>query len=831
MSLPCCAVFPSHPRLPLGLVVLLLALLSSCGVNKYLDDGQYLVRKNRIDLEKKVNVPNWRTYVLELYPRLEPQPNGRFFFAFRREGFYLRQQARRDSSRYQGFVREIIAEEPAYLDTAAVEQSRLRVRAYMLNRGYFEAEVTSVIDTVGKHAVQVTYEVFPGPMYRYDSVRYEVDNPQIVALLDSTRGQRLVNAGVRVDARDYDAEVVRLVTLMRNSGFADFYANSISPLDADSSGTNVNATLRILPPVEGGRHRVYTVGDVTVFPDVDPLATSTTVSIDTTYDGLRIIYEGAEMQLLPATLAENIFFRSGERYDQSEVSKTNLLLNQLGVFRLVNIQQVPSTDTEGAIDFLIQLTPAARRAFDGDPNVSFTDRQAVSGGQLSLIGLQAAGSFSDNNVAGGAEKLTISGDVGVEFNFGRLNQDSIQRLNTFETGITAALELPRFVDYLGVYRRLHGFNTSVNEGAKPVRFISDEFYGALRDRGITNVSLSARYVRLLNFYETNTLSGTFGYTLVKGRERYTINHLGLEYFRVEAAPEFQTILDLTPFLQRSFGDQVFTAFLLRNVSYARRDPTGLWPGNWTYLIDFEQSGAELLAINALTNSLFGAEGAYALGPGLDYARYGRLAVSVSQDLPIDRKNSFAWRLASGAARTYGFDQASRDVPYVRQFFGGGANSLRGWAARAIGPGAYRDTTQFNTQGGIPFQQADFRLEANLELRGPLSRVAATQINYALFLDAGNIWTLRQDPSRPLSQLSVRERRDENGRALTEPFWRQLAVNTGVGIRWDIQFVLIRFDVGLKLRNPYEIDGTHWPSDFSNDYDSRFNIGIGLNYPF
>ncbi len=804
---------------------------SNCGVNKYLTDDQYLVRKNKVELAKGETVPNWRTYALELYPRLEPQPNGRFFFAFRREGFYLRQAARRDSSRFQRFVSEIIAEEPAFLDTAAVEQSRVRVRAYMLNRGYFDARVTSDIDTTGEHAAKVTYTVFPGRTYRYDTVRYEVDNPAIEALVDSARNLRLVKPGVRVDARDYDAEVLRLVSLMRNNGFADFYANSIAPLDADSAGAAVNATLRILPPVEGGRHRTYTVGDITVFPDVDPLATATTVSIDTTYDGVRIIYEADEMRVLPATLAENIFFRPGELYDQSEIAKSNLLLNQLGVFRLVNIQQVPSADDEHAIDFLVQLTPAARRAFDADPNVSFTDRQAVSGGNLSLIGLQAAGSFSDNNLAGGAEKLTISGDIGVEFNFARLGQANTQRLNTFETGLTAAVELPRFVDYLYAYRGLNKFNTSADPAGKPVRFISDEFYAALHDRAITRVSLAARYVSLLNFFTTNTLSGTFGYTLVNERERYTINHLGLEYFRVVAEPDFQRILELTPFLQRSFGDQVFTAFLFRNVSYSRVDPTGLWRGSWTYLVDFEQSGAELMAVNALTNTLSNAEGAYALGPGLDYARYGRLAISVSQDVPIDLKNSVAWRLASGAARTYGFDQDERDVPYVRQFFGGGANSLRGWPARGVGPGGYRDTTLINTQGGIPFQQADFRLEANLELRGPLTRVASTLINYALFVDAGNIWTLRQDPTRPLSQLSVRERRDESGALLTSPFWRQLAVNAGVGLRWDIQFVLLRFDVGIKLRNPYEIDGTHWPGSFVPDYDNRFNIGIGLNYPF
>lgn len=811
---------------------LLLATSVGCGGGRLLSEGEYLVRKNSLELAKGSKVDNWRTYSLELYPRLEPQKNGRFLFLFRRERFYLRQAARPDSSRFQRFVREIIAEEPAFLDSAAVEQSRLRVRAYMLNRGFFDATVAARIDTTGPHAAKVTYVVAPGRAYRYDSIQYVVQNAAIDSLLAGRVEERVLRPGGRVDARDYDQEVVRLVNLMRNNGFADFYANSIAPLEADSADHVVDATLRILPPEEGGRHRVYRVGQVTVFPDVDPLATATTVSIDTVYDRVRIIYESQTMRVLPATLADNLFFRPGEVYDQSEIAKSNLLLNQLGVFRLVNIQQVPSADDDDVIDFLVQLTPSPRRAFDADPNVSFTDRQAVSGGQLSLIGLQAAASLSNNNVAGGAERLSISGDVGVEFNFGRLGQDSIQRLNTFETGVTAALDLPRFVDYLGAYRALHGFQTDTTADGQPVRMISDEFYTALRDRGLTQVSLSARYVSLLNFYRTSTLSGTFGYTLTKGNERYGINHVGLEYFRVDAEPAFQTLLDATPFLQRSFGNQVFSAFLLRNVSYARVDQSGLWSGQWTYLVDFEQSGAEVLAVNALTNALSGAEGPYTLGAGLDYARYGRLALSVSQTVPLGLRNTLAWRVATGAALTYGFDSAERDVPYVRQFFGGGANSLRGWAARAVGPGGYEDTTLVNnTQGGIPFQQADYRMEANVELRGPLSKISTTQVNYALFLDVGNVWTLGDDPSRPLSKLSVRTRLDENNEPLTEPFWQQVAINTGLGIRWDIQFVLLRFDVGVKLRNPYPIDGTHWPRDFSNNYNSRFNIGIALNYPF
>ena len=811
---------------------LALLFLGSCGGGRLLGEDTYLVRKNRLRLVDGAEVDNWRAYSTELAAQLTPRPNGRFLFLFRRERFYLRQERRGDTSRFGGFVREVLAEEPAYLDTAEVAASAARVRTFLLNRGYFETSVRAEVDTVGPHGARVTYAIDPGPAYRYGAVDYEVPDTAIGAVIAAAPGARALRAGERVDARDYDREVSRLVTLLRNRGYADFYANSIAPLEADSAGTRVRATLRILPPAERPRHRTYTVGAVTVFPDVDPLATATTVTVDTTYDGLRVIYEEEDPRVGPGTIAENVFFRTGDTYDQSAIAKTNLLLNQLGVFRLVNIQQVPAADSSPVIDFLIQLTPAPRRAFNADPSLSFTDRQSVTGGQLSLIGLQAAASLADNNVAGGAERLTVTGDVGVEFNFARLGSEEIQRFNTFETGLTAALELPRFVDYFGAYRRLADRRPPRDTAAAPSPARASTFYGALRDRGTTQVSLSARYVDLLNFYRTSTLSGTFGYRLTRGRDRYSINHLGLEYFRLEPREQFAPILERSPFLQRSFGDQVFTALLLRNVSFARTAAPGPWAGQWTYLIDFEQAGAELLGVNALTNAVSGRAGAYVLGEGIQYARYGRLAVSVSQALPLGLRSAVAWRLASGAAVPFGYDRATTDVPYVRQFFGGGANSLRGWAPRAVGPGAYDDpAVGDDPEIDIPFQQADFHLETNLEFRSRLTRVAATQLDYAVFVDVGNIWTLRRDPSRPLSQLSVRERRTDAGELVTEPFWRQLAANTGFGFRWDLQFVLFRFDVGVKLRNPYPIDGTHWPRSFDEAYGSRFNIGIGLNYPF
>ena len=814
----------------LWLISGLVLLGTSCRGGRLLDDDQYLVRRNRVELVKGAHVEEWSSYASELYNLIEPQKNGRLFFLFRRERIYLRSIAK-DSTRYRGFVRRIIAERPAFLDTQLVETSARRIKTYMLNRGYFDAEVDFSIDTMNRQAVRVEYLVAPGKAYRFDTVKYQTANAGIAALVDKNREARMLRAGVRVDSRFYDQEVLRLVSLMRNNGYADFYANSISQIEADSTGGSINAALRILPPAEGQMHRVYRVGQVTVFPDTDPLTLSQTVGYDTLYDGLRFIYESDDLKVLPPVLADNIFIRPGQQFDQSSITQTNLQLNLLGVFRLVNVQQVPSADAEDEIDFLIECTPAKRRGVFGEPNINFTDRQ-FGGSNLALIGLQLSGGLTDNNVFRGAEKLTVGLDAGVEFNVGRIQNPSLQRLNTLELGLQAGLELPRFFDYFGIYRSLHRFRSGTDDDGEPIHFISDDFYQALRESALTRIQLGARYTSQLILFDQTSLSGTFGYTLNKAAESWTINHLGLEYFEVSARPAFQVILDQSPFLQRSFGDQVFSAFLLRSISYARyktREPSQV---RHTWLVDFEQSGAEVLSVNAITNSLTKADGPYSLGPGLDYARYGRLQVSHSQSRPIDFKQDLAWRLLSGAALTFGYDRSQRDVPYLRQFFVGGSNSMRGWVSRDLGPGGYFDSTRTgNLLLTIPYQQADFRLEANVELRGPLGSVSSTRVSYAVFVDAGNIWTLRRDPSRPLSQFAFTEKFGEDGQLVAEPFYRQVAINTGLGIRWDVQYFLIRFDVGVKLRSPYAIDGTHWPSRFDTFLNGRFGYGLGLSLPF
>jgi len=830
-------IFSVHIRYFL-LCLLAVVVLGACNTTKYLEKDEYLVNRDKIKLSSEANIEDWNALHIELLGQLTPTKNGQIFFLWPREWFYLKGETRKDTTRFSRFVRKAIAEKPAYQNEETIQKNSNRIQSFMRNRGFFDAVVSAEVDTLRKKRVNVTYYVKPYKPYMLDSLRYQTDNSVVQKLLNKTQNEQQLNAGDRADSRAYDSETARIVSLMRNNGFANFYANSISPLEADSTGNRLNAKLKILPPEENKKHQTFRVGRITVFPDSDPLATSQSVSIDTTYDGLRFIYELDKMTMKPATLAENIFFRSGELFDQSAVSKSNLQLNNLGVFRLVSIRQSPSEDDDNEIDFFISLSLNPQWSIGSDAELSFTDRPARSGAQLSLIGGQLVGSLGNRNIAGGAEKLSFSADGGLEFNFADIGNSNIQRLNTIEFGTQLGLELPRFTDFLGAYKFLNQTKSSVDENGDPIMLLPNSFYNAMKERGKTNLKLEARYISLLEFYQTTTLSALYGFDVFsKPTDRYSINHVGIEYLLFTPDPGFDTILSRTPFLSRSLGDQLFTGFLLRNISYSHISKSSLQNGSWTVLFDVEQSGLEVFGINQVRNLVSGSESVFTLGNNIDYARYGRVAMSISYRKQIARKQEFAARFNTGTALTYGFLRRERDVPYVRQFFGGGNASLRGWQARAVGPGSYIQPASNNENGFINFQQSNFKLEANAEFRSFLTNIWTTRLDGAVFLDAGNIWTWKFDEDRLGSQFRFNEL-VRDGEVINEPFYRQIAINTGVGLRWDIGYVLIRVDMGIKLRNPYKIDktdglgSTYWPQNWKLAGLNRIdNVALGLNYPF
>ncbi|MEL7222486.1 MAG: BamA/TamA family outer membrane protein, partial [Bacteroidota bacterium] len=228
-------------------------------------------------------------------------------------------------------------------------------------------------------------------------------------------------------------------------------------------------------------------------------------------------------------------------------------------------------------------------------------------------------------------------------------------------------------------------------------------------------------------------------------------------------------------------------------------------------------------------SIANEQAVFKLSDSIEISQYVRTEVELRFNKQINAEQSFVGRFNVAAARPFGF---TTDVPYVKQFFVGGANSMRGWAQRGLGPGGYLDPLSLNPDNNFRlFQTGDFKMEMNLEYRFPI----ALWFKGAIFMDVGNVWTFEKDDDRPGSQFLL-----SSGEDLAEfPFYKQFAVAAGLGLRVDVSYFIFRFDVGSKLRNSfpsYLIDDksqpeSAWWNDFQDVDASDFGFNVGLGMPF
>jgi hypothetical protein len=295
--------------------------------------------------------------------------------------------------------------------------------------------------------------------------------------------------------------------------------------------------------------------------------------------------------------------------------------------------------------------------------------------------------------------------------------------------------------------------------------------------------------------------------------QYNWDHIGLD---VLLRPRFDSLLISGEFLQRSFGNQLFTGFILRNFNYTYANRANRFGERWNYRFNTELSGLEVLAANRAWPLLSGKkEPVWRIGV-LDFAQFLRIDQEAVYTRNFDRSVVGAVRIGAGVAVPFG---DSRAVPFVKQFFVGGPSSLRAWRIRELGPGGFvklnSDSLPDETQPF--FQAADFRFEFGGELRFPLF----LWLKGAVFVDGGNIWTLRKDPDRLKSEL----RWDS---------YKNIAIGAGLGLRMDLDYFVLRMDFGLPIRRPYLYPGTtsYWVKNlFSKMQPKDFNPNLAVGYPF
>jgi outer membrane protein insertion porin family len=762
-------------------------MLSSCNVTKHLDTdkGQRLLTKNSLEFKstQRLSLSERTSLTYQMAGLYKQKPNrGLPGFKMRLAAHYKYQNR---TSKFATWVKTKYAEKPTLYDDDLAHRTATNFENFMRQRGYSKATCTYETQFPNEKTAKTHYILTLGPLYTIRNVVVTSRDTAVLRLVQADRSASLVTPGGALNSQSFDGEKVRITAMLRNNGYARFIPNFIE-FWGDSTGTQTDVTIEILPQNDTTMHQKFWVDEVSVFSSLEPNLVA--MKNEMTIDSIKFYSSEPYFFVKPKHLNRLIVARPGNLYRQEEFERTNRNLSSMGAFRFVKVRPNTSpTDSVGLIDSEISFAPDKRFSYGNDLNFNYSDG-GVTGG---LIGGSAFLFFRHKNLFHGAEQLQNNLQYNVEFDIER-SSGSLIFSQEFKFGND--LTLPRFVDYFGLWRGLHRLRI----GGKPL--ISNDFYNRLRFDTKTRISATFDYLRLVNFYEYNLLNLAFGYQLAPSRQQtWQIGHMGIDMLRAQLSDERCAE---NPLICRQFDDQLFTGFLLRNLTFGFNTPTNPAGERWRYRFSYEASGLELLLLSPNRKLSIN---------DLDFAQYIRLETGGEYTRNFTKELAFAGRISSGVVVPLGFTSTT---PYVKQFFIGGPSSLRAWRIRELGPGSYVLPVALSEPPF--FQAADFRFEFNAELRFPIF----WWFKGAVFLDGGNIWSIDPSDERAGSRLGWQS-------------YQNTALGTGAGLRFDFGYSIIRLDLGLKVRQPfrsYEAPN-HWVYWSRMSWRDLSNWNLAVGYPF
>ena len=423
-----------------------------------------------------------------------------------------------------------------------------------------------------------------------------------------------------------------------------------------------------------------------------------------------------------------------------------------------------------------------------------------------MNGIETSLSYQEINAFGGSELFNANLRFGLQVG----SNTAGSFIDNYDISPQFDLSIPKFRDLFGFVRLMN------NIGA-----FRDKFYNSLLENANTKLTLGLNWTQRRDFWQYFSADISLGYEIQNNpNRRYFIKQFGINIFQptIEPGSSGAEAFEDNPFLERTFNqDQLFTGLLFREFGFSFAGRNTRKSSNWRLFLNSEVSGLEALATNAIANQ-FRTENrdTFSLA-GLAFAQFGSLDIDAQYFKFLRPTRSFAFRLNGGIAFPFG---TSEDIPYVKQFFAGGPNSIRAWRIRELGPGSYRDPSTFPAyqENATPFYQTgDVKLIFSAEYRFLLFQSSSFDFEGTLFLDGGNVWTLKEDVDRPGSQFSTR-------------FWREIALGTGFGINADFKYFILRLDLGYKVRNPYpNPNGIYWAIQELQERGFKginYNLGVG-----
>lgn len=812
----CCA------RRQLGQTViscLILLLMASCGSTRFLKKDEYLLRKNTIKLHTSKTYSDKSELRDGLHSVILQQPNTYLFgiMPFKTWGYNLRHKHfEKDTSNFP--IRSKLIEKPVVFDRGSIASSVKQMQNLLLNQGYFNAKVTTRIDTISKKKLAVTYHVDAKDEYLVDTIHYSIDSSELQMTMQKIwEDNSLVQHALPYSNGLLSLERSQMVNLAKENGFYKFNTDNIQfELDtmaqrklrnkrsvvesaADvlvgkikNSRPSVSITAIVKEQEHYETFDQYHFKHVFVYPEYsDNEDFLRSYNQELRNKGIIYRFKSEQPLVRRGVVQSKIAIKEGALYKQSDYNKTLLQLNDLSIFNYARIFITEDTLSEDKdkhyLDAHVVLSPGKQYEF----NTNFE----LSGGDLYLAGSALNASVINKNLFRGANQLSISGSYGFELNQTKnFDQKYFERfyVMTQNFGLNTKLIFPNFLSPV----KLNQSNTNAPK---------------------TVFSLGVNILDRFNYFRIRTLNSSFGYVWKSGRwSTWQLNPLFFNSLRLNnISDSFQVRLDQVQAIRNSYQEN----FILgENIEFIHNTEGKVPHKHHFFRIGLEESGLLLGAANDLRNSIAGK------GLGFNYANYLRVDFDMRQY--YNRRNSkVVLRMHGGLGMPYG---PSRTLPYIKQYFVGGPYSIRGWGPRLLGPGSFLNPALQNTQDRLFIDQSgDIKLEWNAEYRFRMMQLFAGAIGLhgAVFADAGNIWLAKADENMPGAEFRFNK------------LYQDIGLSTGAGLRADIGgFLILRADWAFALKKPYETSNAGWVLD-EIDFGSKswrgknINLNIGIGMPF
>ncbi|MGO4817851.1 translocation and assembly module lipoprotein TamL [Flavobacterium sp. W22_SRS_FP1] len=842
--------------------ILITTLILACNAEKRVPDGKQLLMKNKIAVNGKA------TKEEDVFNQLYQNPNSSLLLGFRlRLNLYNLANLNPDSTYQAKFtnnpgkyerkskwlsakqvdrlgqsfwyhgIHEFLkktGEPPVIIEKEKTDKSLLRLKYYYFNNGFFNVKAEEKIDTLSIKRANIKYLITTGKGYVIDSIRTSISTPVLDSLYETIRPNSLIKSGKQYKTVDFEDEKNRIAANFRNNGVYFFQPTYVS-FDIDTINKQDKADVNLIiddysyqekDSTRTEPFKIYKISDVNIYTDYSPSNSGLEFTDSTTYKNFNF-YSHNKLRYKPQAITDAIFIAKGSLFADNNTILTTRYLNNLKIFNYPSIQyEIDSRDTtSSSLIAKIYLTPRKKYSFGTSLDVTHSNIQD--------IGIALSISETIRNVFNGAETLELSarGNIGSSKDLANPNN---QLFNVSEYGLDLKLNLPRIFMPFSTEKIIKksmipstlmaiGFARQQNIGLDKENFTGSfsynwtptkkntarfdlfnvQFVRNLNPQNYFNVygssynalnEIGQTYSNNTSYFKDGNLiieDGTSGFTndVLKGSGNFLNPIQQADFESVKSIEERRVRLTENDFI------------LATSFTFTKTTKTDLLDNTfYLFKTKIESAGSLLSLVSNTTKQTRNENGNFELF-NLEYSEYLKTEFDYIKHWDLTKEKVFAIRTFFGIAIPFG---NSNNVPFSRSYFSGGSNDNRAWQPYSLGPGSSGALDDFNEANMKIALSSEFRFKILGDLKG------------AVFADAGNIWNVYDNVT------------DEKSTFTGFKSLENIALGTGFGLRYDLNFFVIRFDLGFKTYNPADETGKKWFRDYNFGHSV---LNFGINYPF